>query len=451
MISGKKGSMTIFLALTMMLFLSFCLVLVEGTRIWFLRTKAAQAMELAEFSILSEYQYELFTNYGIFFLDLDYEQGEERTEILEQRAGKYFRENAEEITVSGQQAEKFRRATDGGGAAFFRQVVEQEKVESGLGVVDAILPELDSIQEETLDLGKILSDSEAAAGGMLGEAVDEEGEPLYQISLPKISFPSIESLTEAVFGSETGLSEKSINPEERILHRTLLSGSGIETEDSFTEMQLFHGYLFRHFGYYGSKNPEILRQMLDYQLEYIISGEPSDRDNIENIMWRIFLCRAVGNYLFYHQDAEKSAKAEAEAVALVGITGNAALIRLVKEILLIAEAIENGISETKAVFAGEKVPVYQKGIFSGIQMGYSEYLYLFLCATDRTEKIYRCMDLVELEVQNASGYKKFRLDHCVDCFWLECTYRFDSLFRTIPLLEERIYENTISRKVFYQI
>ena len=37
MIAVKKGSMTIFLALTVLTFFLFCLVLVEGTRIYFFR------------------------------------------------------------------------------------------------------------------------------------------------------------------------------------------------------------------------------------------------------------------------------------------------------------------------------------------------------------------------------------------------------------------------------
>ena len=107
MIKSKKGSVTIFLALVTLTFLIFCLVLVEGTRIYFFRVKAMQAMELAEFSVLSEYQQELFENYGVFFWELDYEQGSEHTEILEQRAGKYLTENAEELLTASLNAEKF--------------------------------------------------------------------------------------------------------------------------------------------------------------------------------------------------------------------------------------------------------------------------------------------------------------------------------------------------------
>jgi hypothetical protein len=88
-----KGSVTIFLALLMMTFFMLCLVLVEGVRIYYLRANAIQAMELAEFSALSEYQRELFEHYGLFFLDLDYEQGSEQVGILEGRLNHYLNKN----------------------------------------------------------------------------------------------------------------------------------------------------------------------------------------------------------------------------------------------------------------------------------------------------------------------------------------------------------------------
>ena len=177
----------------------------------------------------------------------------------------------------------------------------------------------------------------------------------------------------------------------------------------------------------------------------MISGKESDRENLENIMWRIFLLRAGGDYLFYHQDAEQLAKAEASAVAMVGFTGNLLLIKLVRELFLIAQAIEDGIVETKTVFAGGEVPLYEEGVFAGVSIGYKQYLYLLLNTVGKDCKIYRCMDVVELEVRKTSGYEKFCLDHCVDLFDLEWDYRFQSLFRT------RNYENTIRRKINYEM
>lgn len=92
-----KASLTVTLALSMVFFLSFCMVLTEGVRSYFFRVKAANAMDLAEFSVLSEYQKELLEDYGLFFVDLDYEQGSENTQILEQRVRNYLSLNAEEV------------------------------------------------------------------------------------------------------------------------------------------------------------------------------------------------------------------------------------------------------------------------------------------------------------------------------------------------------------------
>lgn len=449
MTGSKSGSLTIFLALSMMVFLTFCLVLTEGVRLYFLKTKARQAMELAEFSVLSEYQYELLSQYGVFFLDLDYEQGREHTGLLEQRFGDYLSQNAEEITTADLKIEEFQRATDQGGMPFFRQAVESVKVKSGYKVLEEL--GISAGLGESVDLGKLLEENTGAASALLGEYVDEEGEALFSISLPNVSFPSVQALTEAVFGSESMLSLKSINLEERLLKRSLSVGNKENGKFGLVDTQLFHTYIFEHFYHYGAKSAQIWRNALEYQLEYIIAGEESDQKNLENIMWRIFLMRAGGNYLLYHTDSQKLAQAEGEATALVGITGNAFFIEVVKEILLISRAIEDGIQETKAIFAGGKVPVYGNGSSGGIEMGYEQYLYLFLSTTDQKQKIYRSMDLIELEIREKSGYQNFRLNHCTDCFQVDWTWQADSIFGKFGFLEGGVFENTIRRKSFYEM
>lgn len=450
MTEGKKGSLTVTLALTSLMFLLFCLVLTEGVRLYFAKWEAGQAMEMAKFSVLSEYQQELFEHYGLFFLDLDYEQGKEMPGILEGRIKEYFQKNAEEAILTEIQTDCFQRASDGDGAAFFLQAAEQMKRESGYEIFETLFDRAEDLFRQSQELPGTLQEKEESAAGILGEYKDEEGKPLFQISLPRISFPSVDALTDAVFGSDEGLSEKEISLEERLLYRELCEGSGRESGAGIVEMQMFHAYLLKYFGYYGTKNPDIWNDRLEYQIEYIIFGKEGDRENLEETMWRIFLLRAAGNYLFFHQDAERFGKAEAEAAAIAGITGNAALIGLVREILLIAQAIEEGIQETKAVFAGEKVSLYEDGVFQGVQMGYEEYLYLFLCTTGKREKTMRSMDVVELEVRERSGYEAFRMDHCADAFELHGVWQLNSLFMEIPLMEGGIYENTIDQKVCYE-
>lgn len=445
--SAQKGSVTIFLALMMMTFLILCLVLLEGTRVYFLRTNAVQAMELAEFSVLSEYQQELFKHYGLFFLDLDYEQGSEHIGILETRLSEYLNKNMEEIQTENLKVKNICRATDAEGSHFFKQAAEVIKVQSGYKIFEEIFENAENIELEEVDLEEILEKQENAAEEALDSWKEDEN---FSISLPDISFPSMKALREAVFGEETGLSEKSVNLSERISERNLSVGSGKEGSHSFAEMELFHSYLFKYFGYYGDENPDVWDSSLEYQLEYILAGEKSDLDNLENMMWRIFLLRAGGNYLFYHQDPYEFRKAQTEATALVGFLGNPILIEAVTEILLVSRAIEDGIVQTRRIFAGEKVPLYENGTFSGILLGYEEYLYLFLKTEKRKNKIFRCMDLVELEVRKKSGYERFYLDHCTDWFEVQWNYQFDSLFQELGYFANSIYKNEINRKVFYE-
>lgn len=446
----RKGSMTIFLSFTMMIFLGFCMVLMEGVRMYYLRVEARQAMDLAEFSVLSEYQYELFSRYGVFFLDLDYGLGLESPAILEKRTEKYLMENTTELKTQEIKTAKFERASDGGGAAFFQQAVELMKIQNGYKFFEELLPHVEGQSQDLLELENILAENEAAAEHVLDEYVDETGMPLFDISLPNISFPSVETLNVSIFGDLKGLSEKSILSEERLLKRSLEKGEGREEKTNIVEMQWFHNYLFQYFNFYGSENKDVWKETLEYQLEYIIAGEVEDFKNLENIMWRIFLMRAGGDYLFYHQDPIKMAEAEAEALAIAGISGNAVLIAAVKEMILISKAMDAAIAETKQIFSGEKVPFYNQGIFSGIEFGYEEYLYLFLAMTNTNEKIYRCMDIVEMEVRKKSEYENFRLDHCTDCFEITWTYQYDSLFVGIPWGGGNKYEEVMKKEFCYE-
>ena len=445
-----KGSITIFLALLMMTFFMLCLVLVEGVRIYFLRVNAAQAMELAEFSALSEYQRELFEHYGLFFLDLDYEQGREQVGILEGRLNHYLNKNIEEIQTEQLKVKNIHRATDAEGKSFVEQAVSVMKMEKGSLFWEKLIEDFGHITPEDLNLGELLVKNENVIETALDHLKEGEKNKVISISIPDVTFPSVKALRDAVFGEETALSEKSIDLSRSIQTRDLSKGEDQRKENSFLDLGYFHRYLFQNFGYYGDENPNVWDSSLEYQLEYMISGKDHDLKNLENVMWKIFLLRAGGNYLFYRQDSYYLGEAKAEAIAMVGFLGNPYLIEAVTEILLLSRAIEEGITQTRQVFLGEKVPLYEKGIFSGILLGYEEYLYLFLKTEKHEQVVFRCMDLVEREVRERSKYEDFRLDHCTDRFEVQWNYRFDSLFHETGYFTGEIYKNEINRKVFYE-
>lgn len=443
-----NGSMTVFLSLLMFLFLTFCLVLLEGVRMYYFRSVAEQAAEIAGFSVLSEFRPELLENYGLFFLDLDYGQPKEQTSVLHARASQYLTENAQEIRTQNLNIRSFVRATDGGGSAFFEQAVSGIKSNPWFELFGKAVGEI-AFEDVEHTLKERIASETAAAREILSGLKDEEGVPLFEISIPEISFPGIGMIAGAVLGEEAAISEKSFSEAERIGKRRLQKGVGEETRKNFQKMQLFHQYVLQRCSSYGNDREEIPAEALEYQVEYIIAGNDNDRDNLEEIVWKIFLVRCGGNYVFYHQDQERLASAEAKAILTAGITGNEALIQIVKELFLLAEAVGEGIRETGEIFRGEKLPFIQNGVLSEWKAGYREYLLLFLQMTGAEEKVFRCMDVLEMEMRKIPGCENFRFDHCTDCFEMQWTYRFDSLFLQIPLMEGTVYQNRITRKIYY--
>ena len=171
----EKGSITILLALMMSTFLMFCLVLLEGVRVYFFRTNSMQAMDLAEFSVLSEFQKELFEQYEVFFLDLDYEQGDEQIEILEHRFRNYLEKNTEYLTTGSLFASNFKRATDAGGTVFYEQAVESQKTDKGFTLLEEFLESWKVADTDSIDLEQLLKEQKHKAESILeGLKSDEE-------------------------------------------------------------------------------------------------------------------------------------------------------------------------------------------------------------------------------------------------------------------------------------
>ena len=140
-------------------------------------------------------QQEIFEKYHLFFLDLDYEQGEESVGILEQRAKNYLTKNTTQLQTKKLIAEKFCRATDGDGSVFFEQVTKWMKLKNGYAIFEELFSGFDGIQMEEINLEQILKEHKNAADGMISKEDTSDSENIRKIVLPDISFPSIRTMT----------------------------------------------------------------------------------------------------------------------------------------------------------------------------------------------------------------------------------------------------------------
>ena len=67
-----KGYLTIYLSLTLMIMLSLCLTLIDGTRRSCVRLEAECITDAAVYSVMAEYHRELFRQYNLFYIDSSY-------------------------------------------------------------------------------------------------------------------------------------------------------------------------------------------------------------------------------------------------------------------------------------------------------------------------------------------------------------------------------------------
>ena len=91
---GQKGSITVFLSLTCILFLSLICAAVESARIQGARAQAANITGMGNFSLLSEFEKGLLEKYDIFSLDGTYGSGSFQIDKVNGRLQEFISYNA---------------------------------------------------------------------------------------------------------------------------------------------------------------------------------------------------------------------------------------------------------------------------------------------------------------------------------------------------------------------
>ena len=132
-----KGSMTVFVALSLLLVISFLMALLEGARAQGLNTCAELVSDVAIHSVCAEYQPVLWEDYKLLMLDGTYGTGTFSVEKLNSRLCTRISENIENTTASGMSLYKlflqdaqvtgYQLATDGAGEVFLQCVASYMK------------------------------------------------------------------------------------------------------------------------------------------------------------------------------------------------------------------------------------------------------------------------------------------------------------------------------------
>lgn len=446
----KRGEITVFVSLMLAALLFFFQAALRSAGYAMLRSQMQEALELAEYSALSEYHRELLEDYGLFYLDLSYGGGAEETEYLNQRLVGFIDANLPSGKTVGLDTWDYSRATDSRGTAYYEQAASYMKQKTGAALVQK-LKEYEEYAGQASDSEEGYEEAEVRENQNLEELKkrreeeEEKSTPDPVASTNELKQGSILHLVVKEPGKLSGKkADLSVAPSVR----SLLSGAGPRgrNEPGVGNDVFFLAYLLEHFPdavEYLTEERESGR-WLDYQLEYLIAGKDTDIANLEAVCGRLLAIREGMNYLYLLSDSAKVAECAALAAALVGATLIPGLVEAMKQVLLLAWAFAESILDVRMLLNGKRTVFYKDSstwklsLSAVLEPGslsefderedssgllYQDYLGILLTLTGRENKVMRSLDAIEGVIREKSGGQWFYIDQCADSFWLRavCT------------------------------
>lgn len=449
----EKGSITVFLSLSIMIILSLVLALYQGARIGAVRMKTECVADIAMNSVLAEYSRQLYEQYGLLMVDSSYGSGSHSVLSTQEHLKNYVQKNFDRSLYGGAinaqtmtamyckdaKLTGYALASDNNGEPLERQILAYMAAEPVGELVSEVLGNVESLQGGGLDTTDV--DEMAAANQ---ELIDS-------IKLPKIKKEDGTEETIAVgnpadvVNSQRGISvlglavrDRSrismtrINPSLYATGRQLNCGTGLRENAGISagDKVLLDEYYFEKCSRYGD---ELDKSVLKYQMEYLIYGQSSDYGNLEKMAQTLFFWREASNYIYLMGCGPKLQEAEAVATALSAVALCPELKEPIKYSIIFAWSFAESISDLRILFEGGRVPLLKsdstwnlgflemfdfRGHLQKTDCGeglyYKDYLRIKALLTPEKEKLMRMMDIMEMDIRETEGNGSFQIDDCID-------------------------------------
>ena len=167
---------------------------------------------------------------------------------------------------------------------------------------------------------------------------------------------------------------------------------------------------------------------LDYEMEYLLSGKKSDRENLKEAVNKVLMLRGSMNLLYLLNSPDK--KAEAEALAAAVTAGIIPAQMAVSFLILTLWAFGEAVLDVKTLLAGGRVSFWKtdatwktglSGLLDQSFLGetaesgqdgrnYTEYLSCMMFLMDRGVRNFRMMDLIQWNIR--MGQSDFSVASC---------------------------------------
>lgn len=427
-----KASVTVFLSMMMVLLMGLVMCLVEVTKVHNMKAYRRVWSEGAIESVFAEYHMELREHYGLFGLDASYRRGDfSQNNVLERFS--FYGGPGDESTIEGLQL-----LTDNQGMAFLDQVIFYMMDTTGLSYFQDMLDLATQWETINMDEGSKGGDSLADLGSLKDVVADNEevDNPLGE--LLDLDFDGILKL---VVEDKEALSDGSVDPTILCSHRQLEVGYGASTSlnsgavssklmmTEYAMCVLDNASTHQGTAMEGTSNEDTLA----YQLEYLIGGKYSDRDNLKAVVHKLLLLRTPVNYAYLQGDNVKKLEINVLATSIAVATAKVGMESIIAESLLWAWSYAESIADVKSLLSGHSLSLiksedqWQLELSNLLTLGnsnlptkdldgamdYKDYLRILLYLESIDTLTKRTMDMVELDIRSMDGMEQFHLDYCI--------------------------------------
>jgi len=506
----RSAVMTVFFTLLSVPFLAVLFLMIESARYQGIRSHVQQITDMGNYSLFSEYEKKLLTDFEIFAVDGAYGTGDFSINRVSDRLHGFIRLNTQPSAsglaalafdpwkVSSPKARitSYALLSDHGGEAFYQEAVSYMRETAILHVTGKLLNWYeDSLdvkeRQETYEKEKLSADremeeleKEEAQRRQELEAQDPKGalSGTADGAAPGTPSENVEAAAtaETPEGMQQAEEKKFRNPFpalRRLAGRDILSITcgGIQISDASvrraqlsSKRMLKKGTLSIKKKFGGLENNLIFREYLldrlaccldepkegrlKYELEYILNGKTSDRQNLKATVKSLLLVREGCNYLTCTSDEAMNAQAGMAATILIGWTGLPSLVAIMKHALLLGWAYAESLMDVRGLMEGGKIPLMKTSLQWKVSLdrladlnemldsggssepdglSYRGYLRILLNMQGISDQKKRALDMVECRVCAGAGLSGFKADHCVVAVKDEVSFLAGPLFSRI--------------------
>lgn len=384
------------------------------------------------------------------------------------------------------------RATDFGGNVFEQEVIDYMKYKEVGDITDQLL-KWKTLMEKGNDQSKKIEEAEKTLNQTDWENQSKEEElskttlNIVEHNIIKNGMQQDETANETEQETEENLFDQQRYDKEiesSVIHQVQevkkggflkivvpeqipISGKQIKTEKlpsmtSVTELEwnnrsvaektaravLYGEYVLKYFSNFISDEK---KSGIQYETEYILFGKNSDEENLKSCINRLLWIREGLNIAHIFSSPAKMEEALAMATAMVGWAMIPPLVTAVQLVIVGSWAYAESLLDVRRLLSGKKVTLikteqsWQLGL-SGLKnffygagqsenndengLGYEDYMRVLLLTVDKSEKIYRTMDIVQQNMQQS--VPNFEMKNYVYSAQICVEAEANQLFLTFP-------------------